>query len=402
MRILILSQWYDPEPTIKGQLFAEQLKKRGYSVEVLTGFPNYPGGNIYPGYKIKFYQKELINGIKVHRSALYPSHDKSVLKRIFCYISFFISSLFVGMIKIKDVDLIYSYHPPITTCLTSIILGKIHKVPVVIDIQDLWPDSLYETNAASNRLIVKLITKITNYVYKKASKIVVLSPGFKRKIHSLGIPMEKIEVIYNWANEEALLNFEYSDLELPKNNKKNVVFAGNIGLAQGITSILEAARILKRNGAKINLVFVGDGVAKNDAIESAKKYNLHNVFFMPRVPMNQVGGILKQADALLVHLKNKDLFEITIPSKIQSYMCIGKPIIIGVKGDARKLIEDSESGFYCTPDNPSEIARIISMACDMGDREIIEMSDKATSYYQKNLSLEAGVNKFDKLFRELL
>ena len=154
--ILLLTEWFDPEPTFKGLFFAKKLIEQGFKVRVLTGFPNYPGGKIYEGYKLRLYQKEYIDGVEIIRVPIFPSHDKSSFKRALTYFSFFLFSVLFGMF-LRRPNLIYAYHPPITTGLSAIILKKIYRVPLVYDIQDLWPDTLHSTGMINNRHLLNFI-----------------------------------------------------------------------------------------------------------------------------------------------------------------------------------------------------------------------------------------------------
>ena len=161
-RILLITQWFDPEPTFKGILFAKELVARGFEVEVITGFPNYPGGVLYEGYRIKLIQKEKVDGVLITRVPLFPSHDKSKFGRIANYISFALSSLIYGLIFAKRPHLIYAYHPPLTVGVSAIIIKLFRRVPIVLDIQDMWPDTLRATGMISNSYILGFIKKICN------------------------------------------------------------------------------------------------------------------------------------------------------------------------------------------------------------------------------------------------
>ncbi|MEZ8650770.1 glycosyltransferase family 4 protein [Vibrio splendidus] len=402
MKILLLTQWFDPEPTFKGLLFAQALRDEGHDVEVLTGFPNYPGGKVYDGYKINFYQKEVMDGITIHRAPLYPSHDGSAAKRILNYMSFAISTFLVGLIKTRNIDVIYSYHPPLTTSLSACLLGFCKRVPFVMDVQDLWPDTLSATGMISNRKVLNIVGKVCDFLYKRASKVVVLSPGFKKRIVSRGVPAKKVEVIYNWCNEPALSNFEQTEVKLPDNGDLNLLFAGNLGFAQGLPSIIQAAKILQSKNVGVNIVLLGDGVAKQTAVESAEELNLSNVHFLPRVSMQQVGSLLSCADMLLVHLNKNELFEITVPSRTQANMAMGKPIVMGVSGDAADLIVTAGAGVTCQPDNPESLADAISQLCSLSDIERLQLGKAGKYYYKEHLSLKKGVAKFIAIFEEVL
>lgn len=401
MKILLLTQWFDPEPTFKGLPFAKELKSLGHDVEVLTGFPNYPGGKVYSGYKISLYQKDVMDGIVIHRVALYPDHGKSALKRVFNYISFCLTSLLVGVFKLPKYDIIYAYHPPLTTGISSMFMSFFRRTPVVLDIQDLWPDTLAATGMLSNTKLLSIVAWFCKRVYNSAAHIAVLSPGFKDKLTERGVPESKLSVIYNWCDESSIENFESCSYKLPENGF-NLVFAGNLGHAQGLPALIEAAKIVNESGVVANFVFVGDGVSKLDAKILADSYKLNNVYFIPRVPVSEVGQLLNSADALLVHLLDDELFRITIPSRTQAYLCIGKPILMAVKGDAADLIEKSKSGLIAEPNNPNSIADTLICLVRMSQNERVELSRNAKDFYHKNLSLKKGVQSFSDLFSRIV
>ena len=156
-KILLLTQWFDPEPTFKGQLFAYELVRRGFDVEVVTGFPNYPGGKVYTGYKLRWITKEVKDGVFITRLPLYPSHDKSSFKRGINYLSFGLASLVYCLFFAKRADIIYAYHPPLTVGVTASIVRLARRIPVVYDIQDMWPDTLQSTGMISSKLLLTLI-----------------------------------------------------------------------------------------------------------------------------------------------------------------------------------------------------------------------------------------------------
>ncbi|WP_180000031.1 glycosyltransferase family 4 protein [Acinetobacter sp. YH12239] len=399
MKILLLTQWFDPEPTLKGLVFARELKRQGHDVQVLTGFPNYPGGKIYSGYKLKFKETEFIEGIEVTRVALYPSHDSSALKRIFNYISFAFMALLFGLFATKKVDVIYAYHPPLTVGIAAILIKFFRRIPVVYDIQDMWPDTLQATGMLNNKKILNFIGYICNIVYKYVDHIVVLSPGFKKLLIERKVKEEKISIIYNWCNEEELKNKvelkeDYSDIFL---QKFNLIFAGNLGKAQGLDTLVEVADKLKANES-IQFIFVGDGTEKDHLINQVYDRNLKNVLFIPRVPMSEVGGILEKADVLIVHLKDDKLFQITIPSKTQAYMAIGKPILMAVKGDASDIIKYAQAGAIAQPENIESILKAINYLYESSSSDLIQMGVNSKKYYMDNMSLEKSCEKFIDVF----
>lgn len=252
-----------------------------------------------------------------------------------------------------------------------------------------------------NTKVLNVVNMACHLVYRQASKIVVLSPGFKKRLIDRGVSESKIEVIYNWCNESALENHEECSVKLPSNGKLNLVFAGNLGFAQGLPAIIDAAEILKEGKVDVNIVFVGDGVAKADAINISQVKTLDNVYFLPRVPMTQIGSILLEADMLLVHLNDDELFRITIPSRTQANLATGKPIVMGVKGDAADLIDMAGAGLICEPNNPVLLADAIKKLVEKTPQEREMMGHNAKHFYNENLSLRKGVSRFISIFEDI-
>jgi colanic acid biosynthesis glycosyl transferase WcaI len=398
MKILILTQWFEPEPTFKGLLFARELAARGHEVEVLTGFPNYPGGKLYPGYRIRPWVREQIDGINVLRIALFPSHNNSGLHRVFNYMSFAISAAVFGAALIRKPDVMYVYHPPITVGFAAAVIGFLRRTPFVYDIQDLWPDTVAASGMMSNPAALGLLGSLCKFVYRRASHITVLSPGFKETLAGRGVPPDKIDVIYNWCDETVFnVDYEPGARLASSANKFSILFAGTMGTAQGLESVLQAAQICLRTAPTAEFVFVGGGVERTKLERMAEEMKLDNVRFMPRQPMHAMGGILAGADVLLVHLKDDPLFRITIPSKTQAYLAAGKPILMGVRGDAADLIISSGAGVTCQPGDPGSIAAAVKELAEAGDISLAEMGRNGRAFYNRELSVAVGVDRFEHI-----
>lgn len=402
MKILLLTQWFDPEPTFKGLAFAKELKRQGHDVQVLTGFPNYPGGKIYEGYKLKLYQREEIEGISILRVALYPNHDSSALRRILNYISFAFMAMLFGIFVTKKADVIYAYHPPLTVGLAAILIKFFRRTPIVYDIQDMWPDTLKATGMLNNNKILNFIGSVCKLVYKFVDHIVVLCPGFKQLLIERDVPKEKISVIYNWCDEQGLTQAKPAKLEYQQlmQNKFNIVFAGNMGKAQALDTILEAAKKFK-NIQDIQFVFVGGGTETERLKQRSIVENISNAVFIPQMPMTEVGGVLQLSDLLLVHLKKDPLFEITVPSKIQAYMAMGKPVLMAVAGDAAALVQKAECGCIAISEDATSLQQAILKAYHLPASERLQMGINAQNFYKQELSLESGVKQFVSIFEKV-
>jgi len=402
-RIILLTQWFDPEPSFKGMVFARELQRIGYQVEVITGFPNYPGGKVYPGYRVKWIQREVIDGVQITRVPLYPSHDQSALKRIFNYVSFAASATIYGVLCAKRAAVLYAYHPPLTVGMAAAVIKFFRRTPIVYDIQDMWPDTLKATGMLSNASALRIVDRICRWVYQRVDHIVVLSPGFKRVLLSRQVPEKKVSVIFNWADETSLSTPAGKlHADFPSDKYFRIVFAGNMGTAQSLDFVLDAAQLLQSRDSRVRWVFIGGGLEVQRLKDETSKRALFNVTFLPAVPMREVGQYLKNADALLVHLRKDPLFAITIPSKTQAYMAVGKPILMGVDGDASELVRESGAGVIAESQNAASIAQAAEFLAKSPQEQLDKMAEKARHYYDEHLSLERGVKQFHDIFQTLI
>lgn len=397
-----MTQWFDPEPAFKGLVFAKALQERGHQVQVLTGFPNYPNGKVYDGYRIKGFQRHMMDGVEVCRVPLYPSHDGSAVKRALNYISFAASSCLFGIFATKKADVIYAYHPPLTVGMSAAFVGFFRHTPVVYDIQDMWPDTLQATGMLNNPKALSLIGRVCQWVYRRAAAIVVLSNGFKRLLVERGVPDQKITTIYNWCDAAALAHPLILNTPPAMRNKFNIVFAGTMGKAQALDTMLDAALLLQEGHSDIQFVCVGGGMDVERLQQRTKNDHLNNVIFLPRMSMNDVGHVLHSADILLVHLKNDPLFEITVPSKTQAYMAVGKPIIMAVRGDAADLVRQADCGVAIEPESPQALAEAVKYFAQLTADERKKMGARGLDFYQQQLALDKGIDHFLRVFESVI
>lgn len=399
MKILLLTQWFDPEPTFKGLLFAKELQRRGHEVEVLTGFPNYPGGHLYPGFRMRPFRREVVDGIPVLRVALYPSHDGSAVHRVLNYGSF-AASASIASLFIRRPDVVYVYHPPATVGIPALVLKHLRGVPFVYDVQDLWPETLAATGMVSNRRVLGLVDLLVRGVYRGAAEVVVLSPGFRAALLGKGVPPETVTVIPNWAHEDriSVAPRDSSTVHAGAADPFTVLFAGTMGLAQALDTVLDAAELLRAE-EEIHFVLVGGGIDSERLEAEARRRQLTNVTFLPRRPTEEVGELLTGADALLVHLKDGPLFAITIPSKTQAYLMAGRPVLMGVRGDAARLVEEAAAGLTFPPEDAEALAAAVRSLRSSGRAAREEMGVRGAQFYRERLSVSAGTDAFVQVLR---
>ncbi len=310
MRILYATQWFEPEPILKGIYFATQMRDQGHDVRVVTGFPNYPGGRLYPGYKIALHSREMMEGIPVERILLYPSHSRSAVGRLLNYVSFAASLTVYGLFTRKRPDAIYVWHPPLTVGIAVAIIAAVRGIPFVYDIQDMWPDTIAASGMISNRTVLGSVAALCRWVYASADRIVVPSPGYKRVLVERGVPRAKVEVIYNWANELAIRPGGDADLSaFALAGRFNVVFAGNMGLAQGLEAVVRAAKLVEDAAPNVQCILIGGGIEVDRLRMLAAELKARTVRIMPRIPQSEIANLLAAADVLLVHLKDEPLFQ---------------------------------------------------------------------------------------------
>lgn len=404
MRIIFLTITFDPEPGAQhGLPLARWLQERGHEVKVLTCFPQYPIGRIYAGYKTRLWQWEAIDGVRVLRVPIYPSHDRSIARRFATYTSFMATALMPGVALIGPADVVFLYEPPPTNGLAAVALKLFRNTPIVHHIADMWPETVLEAGGLSGSLAKSIvgytIGAYCKFLYRQAAHVSVLSPGFKRLLIERGVPAEKVHVIYNWADEQnfgLLPRDETMASTLGLAGRFNVVYAGNVGPLQGVETIVRAAALVQHQPA-IQIVIVGTGPCLADVRALADGMGVANVRFVERQPYTSMGKLNALSDAMLVHLQDKSFLHATIPSKTQVAMACGRPIIMGVRGDAADLVADAAAGISCDPENPRSMAEAILSFYRMSSSERAAMGHRGRAYYERRLSLGASAGTMERL-----
>lgn len=402
MRILILKQIYPPEPGKLGPELAQTLQEMGNDVTVLTGFPNYPTGKLYPGYRLRPWMKETLEGIPVVRVPLFPDHSRSGVRRALNYLTFALSATLLPPFLMRRPDVIFVYHPPLTIGLPAWVLSRWWRAPFLYSIADMWPETLEATGMVTNASVLNGVGKFAKWIYGRAAAIRVISPGFREDLINKGVPPEKITVIPNWV-DTALYAPEPPDSvwaeDIGLAGKFNVMFAGNIGEAQGLEAVLAAAQMLS-DVPELQFVLVGDGVALPRLREQAR--NIPNVRFLGRYPAESMSKLYALADVLLVHLKDEPLFRITIPHKIMTYMATGKPILAAVSGDAANAVTEVDAGIACPPENPELLAHTVRTFMAMSATERRSMGECALVAAHERYNCKSLVGQIEALMRSLI
>ncbi len=354
MKILFLSDNFPPEVNAPATRTLEHCKewvKAGHEVTVITCHPNYPIGKVYSGYKNCWKRVEEVEGIKVIRVWTYIASNKGFAKRILDYISFSITSFFAGLFL--KCDIIVATSPQFFTALSGRTLHFFKRKPWIMEVRDLWPDSIKSVGAMKDGIVLRYFSKEEMWCYRSAKQIVVVTDTFKEVISGRGIPASKISVIKNGAN----LNL-FTPREKPAHlvekygmaGKTVLGYVGTIGMAHKIDFLIDCVKELP----ECVLMIMGDGAEKEAMIEKVKKENVTNVVFIDTVPKEQVPDYVALQDLALVNLRRDPLFTTVIPSKIFETSAMHIPIMLGVDGEARKLVEQYGAGLYYEPENKAD------------------------------------------------
>lgn len=386
MKILFLTDNFPPEvnaPATRTYEHCKEWVKNGVEVTVLTCAPNFPHGKLYKGYKNKLYQKENIDGIDVIRVWSYMSSNSGFVKRVLDYVSFSFMSFWVGLFQ--KFDVIVATSPQFFTTWTGYALSKIRQKPWIFELRDIWPESIATVGALKRGKIISFLEKIELGLYRDATKVIAVTDAFKENLISRGIDKNKIEVITNGSNLE-LFSEKEKDIELLKKlnleNKFIVGYIGTHGLAHSLDFIVKS--ISNIEDKSIHFLFVGDGAIKEKVVSIANSLNLGNITFLNPISKEEVPLYLSICDISLAPLKKSDNFKTVIPSKIFEASAMGKPTLLGVEGEAQKIIEKYNAGVCFLPEKEEDfllkLQKIreedIYIACKRGCKELAKAYDR--------------------------
>lgn len=372
-----MSQWFPPEPRDLFLQLAQGLRDAGHDVTVLTGFPNWPGGKVYPGYRVKLIQRETIGGVPVVRLPLFPDHGNKAWKRALNLSSLAFFAALLGPFVLKKADLIYVIQLP-THVAAAKWLGLFWRSRIVMEVQDLWPESLVTTGMTGQGKVITLLGKFCRWAYRQCSVIRVISPGFVKNLAEKGVPKEKLRMVPNWINTSefpALPSDPAWSHKLGTEGKFSLLYAGSIGRPQGLEVVVEAAEHL-RDRPDIQILLAGDGVSREGIMEKVASLGLSSVRYLGKFDQADMPQVYASVDAHLVHLLPDPLFSVTIPSKIVACMASGKPILAGVEGDPLDVILDSGAGIGFQPGSGEHLAKALRSLADLPCEERTAMGER--------------------------
>ncbi len=391
MKVNIFTYVFWPEQFLINEL-AQDLAEKGHQIEVLTGLPNYPQGAFFPAYSIQkgpYLQNQ--KGVTIRRYPILP-RKKGFFRLMLNYLSHFIGGIFTQYYLPKADWAFVFATSPITTAIPAILWAKLNGSKVCIWLQDLWPDSVAAVGATSRKsFFYKAIGLLVSWIYQRADLILVQSPGFFENLDEFDFKGPR-HVVPNWAPDLDFTQARKPSWLQAKGDNFLVTFAGNVGKAQAIDTVIAAARILKNQSA-IRIAIVGDGSELERVKNLCEKEGLSGIQFYGRRALQDMPGLFKQSDALLVSLKKDPIFSKTIPSKVQAYMASGKPIVASLDGVGAQIVTQAQCGLSAPAEDAKALAEALLKLSQTDSQTRQTMGDNAKRYFCENYRKEKIVGQ---------
>lgn len=410
MKILYISQYFPPEmgaPAARASELSRHWAAAGHDVTVLTGFPNHPTGIVPPEYKSKLRRlvfREQIEGVSLVRTWLLPFPNRRAYERMSNYTSFCLSAAITGL-AISRPEAVIASSPQLLVALSGYWLARCKNVPFVFEVRDLWPESLAAVGvgAAGSRLY-RLLHKIAGFLYREADRIVVVAPAFvDHLVEHWRVPREKICVIENGVETETFSPHAPAPLpnEMRIEGKFVVSYIGTMGMAHALETVIEAARHLQTTHPEILFLMIGEGAERERLLAHSQKLALTNLRFLGQQPRELIPALICASDACLVPLRKTELFKTVIPSKMLEFMSCARPVILGVEGQARTILEEAAAGIAVEPENSIALSdAILHLAAN--PKIARSLGQNGREFIVRKFSREQSARKYIDLLSELL
>ena len=411
LKILYISQYFPPEmgaPSARVSELSRHWAQAGHDVTVLTGFPNHPDGVLRPEYRKRFWRgvcRERIDGINVVRTWLLPFPNRKSYERILNYSSFCASAALTSSFLDRP-DVVIATSPQLLVGLSGWWLSRLKKVPFVLEVRDLWPESLTGAGVGSeNSLMYKSIARMAGFLYGATERVVVVTPAFREHlIRHWNVPAEKIAVVQNGV-ETALFKAQPRDPQIVNEigaaGKFVVAYIGTLGLAHGLDTLMEAAGQLQNAAPEVLLMLVGEGADRERMVALARSKKLSNVVFVPQQPREKIPAYIAASDVCVVMLKGSEVFETVIPTKMLEFMSCARPIILAVRGQAQRVLEAAGGGLCIPPGDASALCTAILGL--QRQQELCEnLGRNGRNFIVRELSRERTAAEYLQLLNEMV
>ncbi|WP_141015549.1 glycosyltransferase family 4 protein [Nocardioides sambongensis] len=399
----MITQWYEPETGSAAHptAIARAIHARGHDLKVLTGFPSYPQGAVHSGYSMSLRHHETRDGIQVMRVPDVPSHDQNAIRRALSLVSF-AGAATANVGWLKDVDVILTYLTPATVGAAAWTLNRLHGVPYVLYVQDLWPETVtasgFIRNERMSSVVERSLTSMLRRLYSRAAGVVTISPSMAKTLSTRGARSEPIS-IPNWVEGDVFRPPAPGWTPQLPPGRTWMMYAGGIGDVQALHNSVRAMSLLS-DRPDIGMAFVGDGVARAGLEQLARELDVHDrVTFLGPRPMEQMPALMAEAAAQVVSLLDLPLFRATIPSKVQASMACGAPVVCAVAGDAADLVTASGAGIAVLPESADALAAAFRDMADRGEEGRRQLGEAGLRAYRAQLSAEVGAAHLEQVLQ---
>lgn len=391
LAVTLVCQWYAPEPVSQPGWIVDGLIRQGADVRVLTGVPNYPTGQVPAPYSAWRGGDEVIDGVRVTRTPLFPSHDSRAVRRIANYVSWALSSALRGRRAFRGADVSLVYSSPATAAMAAMVARRRRGVPYVLLVQDVWPDSVLASGMVRGRvgdLVRGVIDLFVRRAYRGAAHVVVISPGMKDLLVSRGVPADKISVVCNWIGQESLSAVDSEQVPALRysDDERVLMYAGNIGAAQDLGPVLDAVAEI----AGIRLALVGDGAWREQLQRRAEALCTDRIVFLGARPRSEMPGLMAASDVQLVSLRDDPLFRVTIPSKLQSVLAAGQPVLLRGDGDMADVVREHDAGWVVHPADGAALRAALRDILATDRSTLLTMGHRGAVAYASHMAENVG------------
>jgi glycosyltransferase involved in cell wall biosynthesis len=366
MRILYLSHYFFPEgnaPATRVSELARRWAARGHQVTVVTCAPNVPDGRVYPGYANRWRQRERHDGVDVVRVWTWLAANKGTARRIANYVSY-LATATLAALRLPRPDLVIATSPQFFCGWAGVLVSRLRRLPLVLEIRDLWPESIVAVGAMAESRLIRLLEWMELRMYAAAAHVVTVGPGYRQKLLLRGVEPERLSIVENGVDLAAFFPREDDGgvrAEFGLGDRFVCSYVGTIGMGSGLSVVLRAARLLRDAGRDdVRFLLVGDGAVREELETRARAEGLSQVVFTGRQPKQRMPEFLAASDACLVHLSRQELFQTVLPSKIFEAAAMAKPIVLGVEGFAAELVRGAEAGLTIEPENEVELEEAVT------------------------------------------
>ncbi len=394
-------------PSARVSELSRHWVRQGHEVTVLTGFPNHPDGVVRPEYREHFWRgfcREKFEDVEVLRTFLLPFPNRKPFERVLNYTSFSISAGIAASF-INRPDVVIATSPQLLVGLSGWWLSRLKRVPFVLEVRDLWPESLAGTGVGNqSSLMYKSVEKIAGFLYRAANAIVVVTPAFRTHlVDQWDVPAQKISIVPNGV-ETALFSPQAAPSEVRQKlglqGKFVISYIGTLGFAHGLETLIDSAERLQTSAPEVHFMLVGEGADRERIFSMAQSRKLRNVLFVPQQPRERIPAYISASDACVVLLKGSQIFETVIPTKMLEFMSCARPVILAVRGQAQRILEAAEGGICIAPDDPAALCSAVlqlransSAGPDMGRR--------GRNYIVRELSRQSTARQYLSLLEKI-